>query len=62
MMDMARFDSDAPRDADYYRTREMQERESAARADSDRARDVHLAMAERYAAVVRDMTGDQLAA
>lgn len=62
MAEAVQIDSDVQRDAGYYRARELQERDSAAKADGDWARDVHLAMAERYAAVVRRMTGDQLAA
>ena len=61
-VEAGRIESEVERDADYYRGREQQERDSAAKADSDWARDVHLAMAERYAAVVRGMTGEQLAA
>lgn len=36
-------------DLNYFRMREQQERESAARADDMTARRVHLDMADRYA-------------
>ena len=41
-------------DHDYYRRRERQERECADRCDEIAARRVHLELAERYAALVRE--------
>lgn len=38
---------------DYYARREQQEREVAERAGSDVARQIHLDLAERYAALLR---------
>lgn len=43
------------RDIEYYRKREREEREHAARADDTTARRVHQEMAERYSARLRDM-------
>jgi hypothetical protein len=42
------------RDLEYYRRRERQEREHAARADDSIARRVHLEMAERYSAMLQN--------
>ena len=42
------------RDIEYYRRRERQEREHAARTDDTIARRVHLEMAERYSAMLQD--------
>jgi len=42
-------------DLEYYRRRERQERERAARADDTTARRVHLEMAERYSAKLREI-------
>lgn len=42
------------RDQDYYRQRELQERETAARSDEPSARRIHLELAERYAALARE--------
>jgi hypothetical protein len=39
-------------DLDYYRRRERQEREHAARAEDNAARRLHLEMAERYSAML----------
>ena len=41
-------------DQNYYRRRELQERETAARSDEPSARRIHLELAERYAALVRE--------
>ncbi|MCW3847871.1 hypothetical protein OF829_11525 [Sphingomonas sp. LB-2] len=41
-------------DHDYYRRREQQERETAERCDEPGARRIHLELAERYAALVRE--------
>jgi hypothetical protein len=42
------------RDLEYYRRRERQEREHAARTDDSIARRVHLEMAERYSAMLQN--------
>lgn len=42
------------RDLDYYRRREQEERLRAERSDDVPARRVHLEMAERYSAMLRD--------
>lgn len=42
-------------DREYYARRERQEREHAARADDMTARRVHLEMAERYSAKLREI-------
>ena len=42
-------------DAEYYARREQQERESAARTDDNGARRIHLDMADRYAAMIREI-------
>lgn len=42
-------------DLEYYRRREQQERSHAERADDQIARRVHLEMADRYSAKLRDM-------
>lgn len=44
------------RDLEYYMRRERQERESARRTEDPTARCVHLALAERYSAMVQSMT------
>lgn len=41
-------------DYDYYRRREQQERECADRCEEIGARRIHLELAERYAAMVRE--------
>jgi hypothetical protein len=41
-------------DQDYYRRRELQERASAERCDEPGARRIHLELAERYAALLRE--------
>jgi hypothetical protein len=43
-------------DYDYYRRRAQQERETADRCLDHSARHAHLELAERYAAILRDMT------
>ena len=43
------------RDVEYYRRRAQQERESAERSDDTGARRIHLEMAERYSAMVREI-------
>jgi len=43
-------------DMEYYRRRERQEREHAARADDTTARRIHLEMANRYSAMIRDIS------
>ena len=43
------------RDLEYFVRRERQEREHAARADDTTARRVHLEMAERYSAKLREI-------
>ena len=43
--------------AQYFEKREAEEREAAARAESDVARKIHLDLAEEYAAKARDMKG-----
>lgn len=48
------------RDRDYYRMREQQERERAERSDDTPARRVHLEMAERYSAMLREALVPQL--
>jgi hypothetical protein len=47
-------------DHDYYRKREIQERERAEQCDDAPARRVHLEMAERYSALLRDSLVPQL--
>lgn len=42
-------------DLEYYARRELQEREHAKRAEDSTARRVHLEMAERYSARLRDV-------
>jgi hypothetical protein len=42
------------RDLEYYARRERQERENAARADDTTARRIHMEMAERYSAKLRE--------
>ena len=42
------------RDLEYYRRRERQEREYAARSGDTSARSAHLEMAERYSSMLRD--------
>jgi hypothetical protein len=42
---------------EYFEKREAEEREAAARAESDVAREIHLDLAEEYAARVREMKG-----
>jgi hypothetical protein len=44
------------RDVEYYRRRERQERDKAERADDNTARRVHLEMANRYSAMLRDVS------
>ena len=44
------------RDLEYYRRRERQERENAERSDDCAARRVHLEMADRYSAMLRDIS------
>jgi hypothetical protein len=44
------------RDVEYYRRRERQEREHAERADDKTARRIHLDMANRYSAMLRDVS------
>lgn len=44
------------RDLEYYISRERQEREHAQRTKDPTARCVHLAMADRYSAMLRKMT------
>lgn len=41
-------------DLDYFRRRELQERDRAALSSDDIAKRVHLEMAERYSAIVRE--------
>lgn len=43
-----------PEDIEYYRKRERQERESADRTEDIGARRIHLEMADRYSARLRD--------
>ena len=43
------------RDLEYFARRERQEREWAARARDATARHVHLALAERYSAALREL-------
>lgn len=43
------------RDIEYFARRERQEREHAERADDMTARRVHLEMADRYSARLRDI-------
>jgi hypothetical protein len=42
-------------DVEYYRRRERQERENAERADDNGAKRIHLEMANRYSAMLRDV-------
>ena len=44
--------------ADYFEKREAEERAAAARAESEVARQIHLDLAEEYAARAREMKGD----
>lgn len=44
--------------ADYFEKREAEERVAAARAKSEVARQIHLDLAEEYAAKAREMKGD----
>jgi hypothetical protein len=44
-------------DREYYARRERQEREHAERSDDTIARRVHLEMAERYSAKLREIPG-----
>lgn len=46
-------------DHEYFASRERQERDTAARCDDKTARRVHLEMAERYSAKLREMTGGE---
>ncbi len=43
------------KDMEYFRRREREEREHAERADDTTARRVHLEMADRYSARLRDL-------
>lgn len=43
-------------DVEYYRRRERQERENAERTEDTTARRVHLEMANRYSAMLRDIS------
>jgi len=43
-------------DVEYYRRRERQERENAERTQDSIARRVHLEMANRYSAMLRDIS------
>jgi hypothetical protein len=43
----------------YLEKREAEEREAAARAESEVARKIHLDLAEEYAARARDITGSR---
>jgi hypothetical protein len=43
------------RDVEYYRRRERQERERAEKADDSTARHIHLELAKRYSAMLRDI-------
>jgi hypothetical protein len=43
-------------DLEYYRRRERQERENAERSDDSTARRIHLEMANRYSAKLRDIS------
>ncbi len=43
-------------DLEYYRRRERQERENAERSDDSTARRIHLEMANRYSAMLRDLS------
>ncbi len=49
-------------DLEYYRRREQQERESAERTEDNGARRIHLEMADRYSAMLRDVPAAQSAA
>ncbi|WP_213981149.1 hypothetical protein [Sphingomonas sp. dw_22] len=42
-------------DVEYYRRRERQERENAERADDTMAQRIHLELANRYSAMLRDL-------
>ncbi len=42
-------------DLDYYRRREQQESESAQRTGDNGARRIHLEMADRYSAMLREI-------
>jgi hypothetical protein len=43
-------------DMEYYQRRERQERESAERSDDHSARRVHLEMANRYSALLQELS------
>lgn len=43
-------------DVEYYQRRERQERENAERTEDTTARRVHLEMANRYSAMLRDLS------
>ena len=43
-------------DVEYYRRRERQERENAERADDSTAKRIHLEMANRYSAMLREVS------
>lgn len=43
-------------DVEYYRRRERQERENAERADDSTARRIHLELANRYSAMLGDVS------
>jgi hypothetical protein len=43
-------------DLEYYSRRERQERDSADRTDDHGARRIHLEMANRYSAMIREMS------
>lgn len=51
-----------PEDIEYYRRRERQERESADRTEDIGARRIHLEMADRYSAKLRDVAATPPAA
>ena len=42
-------------DLEYYSRREQQERDSADRSDDHGARRIHLEMADRYSALIREI-------
>ncbi|MET0307895.1 MAG: hypothetical protein ABW023_04240 [Sphingomonas sp.] len=44
------------RDVEYYRRRERQERENAERADDNTAKRIHLDLANRYSAMLREIS------
>ncbi|TGX53405.1 hypothetical protein E5A73_11200 [Sphingomonas gei] len=50
------------RDLEYYRRRERQERDHAARAENTVAQQVHLELAERYSSLLQNTATNAMAA